>query len=72
MEMRDEIIQRLRASPYAPFAVVMSSGDKYPIPDAIMAAVGSSVLHIAHLDAEGFDVLNMRQISSIEVLEAAA
>ena len=70
--MDTEIKDRLRADPFVPFTVVMPSGERYPVHDPIVAAMGGTLLHIARPDADGFDVLNMRQIASVEVLEPAA
>ena len=67
----NEIVRMLDKEPFAPFTIVMASGDRYEAADPHAAAVGQAAIIVVPPHGPGHSVLRLNQISSLEVLEPA-
>jgi hypothetical protein len=72
MEMRDQLEEKLAAHPFAPFILVMSSGARYEVSAPGLVALGSTIAWVARPSSDRMDTVNLRQLTAIEQLEAAA
>lgn len=62
----DEIKTYATAKPFMPFAIVMTSGDRYELSEATQVAVGKSIVIVVP-EGERHSVLRQNQISQINV-----
>jgi len=70
VDFYDEIQRLIRAEPFVPFTIVMSSGTRYDVRDRFTCAGGKSTFTVYPLEGGHF-FFPYYQISSIEVLEPA-
>ncbi len=66
----EEIERLLDAEPFAPFVLVMVSGDRYEVTGPRQLAIGKSVLGLFP-PTQAHHILRLTQISSIDVIEPA-
>jgi hypothetical protein len=66
----DTIMHLKRREPFAPFEIVMNSGDRYRIDNPDALAVASSQLHYYPRLGNGVH-MRLNQISAVEELHAA-
>ena len=50
--LRSELGRLIDATPFVPFEIVMTSGDRYRIEDPIEVLVGEEIIHLLFLDGE--------------------
>ena len=72
MNLRDEIKDRLAADPFTPFALVMSSGERYTVKNPDLVALGELTIWIYPPSSDRGNLLHLRQLTALELLEAAA
>ncbi len=69
IDFEDELRHYYKASPFAPFDIVTSSGERYVVTDPSQMAFGSSAVVVV-LPRAGTQVIRKNQISAIHVHEA--
>lgn len=70
--MRDAIVERLRGRPFAPFRIMLTSGQAYEITHPHRVAPDQSQLTFYFPRSDRWAMLRMNQIASIESIDAAA
>jgi hypothetical protein len=70
--MRDHLIELLNSEPFAPFRIVLSSGEGHEIRNPNLVAMGESLMHIFLPKSDRYVTLRLNQIASAEILEPAA
>lgn len=69
--MKDEILELLDRDPFVPFAIVLTSGDRYEVTNPHLVAMGESVIYVVRARSNRYDILRLNQIAATEVLEPA-
>jgi hypothetical protein len=59
----------IRADPFVPFAIVMTSGERYHVSHDWMAVAEDESITVYHPHSQRRDILRLNQLSSIEVLD---
>lgn len=72
MNTRDEIEDRLSAEPFTPFALVMSSGERYTVKNPSLVALGEMTLWVYPPSSDRGNLLHLRQLTALELLESVA
>ena len=65
LSFEGEIVKLLDAEPFVPFAIIVSSGNRYEISDPHRVALGENIVFIID-QVEGLSFLRKNQIVSIE------
>jgi hypothetical protein len=64
---RSELDLLLHAAPFAPFEIVMVSGDRYRIDDPAEVLVGEEIIHILPRRRTRHSILRFNEVSSLDV-----
>ncbi|HYE17385.1 MAG TPA: hypothetical protein VEA69_03015 [Tepidisphaeraceae bacterium] len=68
--MKEEVAELAGREPFIPFAIVMNSGERYPVTEADVVVVREPLLHIVRSRPARQDVLRLTEISSLEVSDS--
>ncbi len=71
INIRTEILLMLNKHPFAPFTILMSSGDRYEVADPHAAAVGETAVIVVPPRGAGHSVLRLNRVCSMDALEPA-
>jgi hypothetical protein len=66
ISLREELIRLLDGEPFAPFEIVMGSGDRYRVSDPHSVAVGRDIIHVLPRIG-GSSVLRFNQINALNI-----
>ncbi|MBN1345673.1 MAG: hypothetical protein JXQ73_23475 [Phycisphaerae bacterium] len=70
--MLDTIRKLLDRRPFEPFRIVVTSGDRYEVPDPHLIAILESQVFYAHPKSDRFSFIRVNQIVSADLLQSAA
>ncbi|MEX0775705.1 MAG: hypothetical protein WD042_08310 [Phycisphaeraceae bacterium] len=70
--MLETIREYLHRNPFQPFRIVVTSGDRYDVPNPDLVAVLPTQLFVAEARSNRFHFLRLNQIAAIEVMPEAA
>ena len=69
--MVESIVNLIKAEPFHPFKIILTSGEVYEIPNPNLVAVGKSVIVLCWPKSDRISILGQNQIVSIDVPQAA-
>ncbi len=70
--MLDTIRQLLDREPFQPFRIVLTSGDRYEVPDPHLVAILESQVFYAHPESDRFSFVRVNQIAAVDILPNVA
>jgi hypothetical protein len=70
--MIETLKEMLDKEPFAPFRIVLTSGDGFEIRNPWLVAMGDSAVHVLYPKSDRFAILRVNQIAWLEALEPAA
>ncbi len=72
MNMHDELVDRLQAEPFTPIVLVISSGERFTVANPRLVATGDLTMWIYPPKSDRGNLLYLRQLTALELLEPAA
>ena len=63
----ESIKELLRAEPFKPFSIILTSGDRYVIRDPELVVMQASQIFYAYPKSDRFTLLRLNQVAAIDV-----